>query len=700
MPETPTKSYLLTGYDGAIKLYFDNLWDGVDRYINVDDWIEFSYNISRPNDVEETKPLSATPFKLIQRATQVDTWKLAGYIKAIGDNHNAFLTIGTYCPLWDHVLQKYVCYNGGGFNLWGIISHNNVDYTYDGTGTTQYYLTMPKYFSMYGGVDNEMHFSFPFPVFDSEEHLDAYIVDGTLDGCMNSVDEYDLNKTDYYFIYNLQSTGKLFNGKLTEVSGATRAWHSLKFGANKKPVLYFDDAFGLVLKAEEVVNSKAVQGPGYLIDNIPEEGWSEGVLEYSGPFYGTLEARIEYTGSLPDNGTYAYGYQVNTNIPIFKDLAAAQHAIDTGDYSAAGNFYTLQDGNTHLPIVTGDNDASTTFASGPALSPFVTSYICSKNDVLNVANAFYTNDTTILDNIKAGLSLMGSEPFQALCGLSWYPFDINKIANAQPQGWVYFGSYKYEPGSLSIDKIISLKTPGYLDAGSIYIESLFGSYRDLAPYTTLQIYLPFHGWEQIDIAKYYKKTLNVRYYVDIYTNTYACALVASGGGKSYIGDIFSGNIGISLPITGANMSEYGNSMLRAVLGTGAGIAGGAMAGLTVGNLPGAILGAGVGAAASLAGGMFEMSQKGAPKDHLMVKGAYSGGSSAYMPTNVIIRYDIHNLIVPSNLSALYGKPSSASGPVSAFSGFLQADTMKLNTSGMLANEIAAIERMLKEGIFV
>ena len=68
MPETPTKSYLLNGYDGAIKLYFDNLWDGVDRYINVDDWIEFSYNISRPNDTEETKPLSATPFKLIQRA--------------------------------------------------------------------------------------------------------------------------------------------------------------------------------------------------------------------------------------------------------------------------------------------------------------------------------------------------------------------------------------------------------------------------------------------------------------------------------------------------------------------------------------------------------------------------------------------------------------------------------------------------------
>lgn len=539
-----------------------------------------------------------------------------------------------------------------------------------------------------------------FPIFENVADLEQYVRTGDATLALNYNDKWQIDKTDYYWIYNNQSSGKLFNGTMTEVSGATRAWHSLKFSANERPVLYFNNDFGLTLNARAIVASKAVNGPGYVIDNIPEEGWTEGRLEYSGPFYGTLESRIEFTGSLPDNGTYNYGISLDTNIPVFRTKAEADHAIQTGDYSQAGNAYGLESGNTHLPVTTGDNDASTTFGDGPATSPFVTSYVCSKNDVLNVANTFYTNDPSILDNIKAGLSLMGSEPFQCLCGLSWFPFDLSKVVTAQTQNYIYFGSYQYQPGSLSIDKVLSYKSNGYLDAGSIYIAPLFSSYRDLAPWTQLQIYIPFHGWESIDIAKYYKKTLNIRYYVDIYTNTYACALVASGGGKSYIGDIFSGNIGITLPLSGSNMSEYGNSMLRAVLGTAGGVGGGMLSGAMVGSLPGAIVGGAVGGGIALAGGLFEMGQKGTPKDHLMVKGAYSGASAAYMPTNVIIRYDIHNLIVPKNLTELYGRPSSASGPVSSFSGFLQADTFKLSMDNIMDAEAKEIEQYMKEGIFV
>lgn len=693
------KEYLINGHNGAVKVYFDTLWDGEDKVLNVNDLFEFGWSCEDPGNNHEEN--SHAGFELIQRATEVDSWKLAGVLVPDGAQHNFFIWFGTYMKMETYPGSgEWIAYNGGGYNYNGTVTADGTDHVFDGLGTTQYNSILPFYFWIYGGVDNEIHLNLNFPIFDSDEHLQDYILNGNVEGCYNANDEYDINTTDYYWIYNQQSTGKLFNGKLNEVSGATRTWHSLKFAANVKPVLYFDEAFRLVLKAPSVVCSKAVLVPGYIIDNIPEEGWTEGELEYSGPFYGTLEARIEYTGSLPDNGTYPYGYLVDTNIPTFKDQTSAENAITTGDYSEAGNYYGIQTGNTHQPVVTGDNSDSTTFQSGPALSPFVSSYVCSKNDVLNVANAFYTDDTGLLDNIKKGLELMGSEPWQALCGLSWFPFNLLDIVTAPAQTHIYFGSYKYEPGTLSINKVAQYKTPGYLNAGSIYIESLFGSYRDLAPYTTLSIYLPFHGWEHIDIAKYYKKTLNIRYYVDIYTNTYAIALVASGGGKSYIGDIFSGNIGINLPITGSNMSEYGNAMLRSVLGTGAGILGGVTTGMMVGNLPGAIIGGGIGAAASLAGGVFEMSQKGAPKDHLMTKGAYSGGSGAYMPNNVIIRYDIHNLIVPKNIPELYGKPSSASGLVGDFSGFLQADTMKLNTSGMLSNEVAAIERMLKEGIYV
>lgn len=695
MSETPTKSYIINGHDGAIKVYFDSLWDNEDKVLNLNDTFEFGWTCKDPGNNHEEN--SHAGFELIQRATEEDSWKLAGVLVPDGSQHNFYIWFGTYMKMESYPGSgEWIAYNGGGYNYNGTVTTDGTDHVFDGLGTTQYNSILPFYFWIYGGVDNEIHLNLNFPIFDSDEHLSKYIVDGVVEGCYNNFSEYELDTTQYYFIYNLQSTGVLFNGKMTEASGATRAWHSLKFGANGTPVLYYDNAFGLTLYAPDVVNSKAVNGPGYLIDNIPEEGWTEGVLEYSGPFYATLADRIETCGSLPANGTYSMAVELNTNILRFPDEASAQHAIETGDYTGASNYYEIQNGNTHAPITTGADETATTFGSGPATSPFVSSYICTKNAVLNIANVFYTNDSGILDNLKKGLELMGANPYEAICSLNWYPFSLSDVLTALPQGWIYFGSYKYEPGSLSVDKVQSYKSNGYINAGSLYVQPIFNNYRDLdSKYTNVSIYLPYHGWEPLDVAKYYKKTLNVRYYVDVYTNTYAAALVVD----NQIADVYSGNIGQSLPLTGSNMSEYANSMLRSVLGTGAGILGGATTGLMAGSLPGAVIGAGVGAAASLAGGVFEMSQKGAPKDHLMVKGAFSGGSAGYMPQYVILRYEIHNLIVPANLTELYGRPSSASGPVSQFSGFLKCDTFKLNTSGMLEEEVKEIETLLKTGIF-
>lgn len=689
MPETPTKSYILNGRDGAVKLYFDSLWDGEQKILNPNDIVPLTWTASDPGHSHEE--VAQEGFELIQKASQENTWILAGYVNPEGAQHNCFVEISTAYNYDGNA------YTGGGWNYNGTVTCDGTDYIFDGLGTTQYYDTFPKYFSLYGGTGNEIHLNFNFPIFDSEAHWQSYIVNGTLDGCMNKLDEYELDTTQYYFIYNLQSTGVLFNGKMTEASGATRAWHSLKFGANGTPVLYYDNAFGLTLYAPDVVNSKAVTGPGYIIDNIPEEAWTENVLEYSGPFYATLADRIETCGSIPENGTYSMAVELNTNILRFPDQASAEHAIETGDYTGASNYYEIQNGNTHAPVTIGNDETATTFGSGYATSPFVSSYICDRTDVLNVAGAFYSNDTTLIDNIKKGLEMFGASPFEAICGLTWFPFDLNTVATAQPQNWIYFGSYKHQPAGLSIDKIINMNASGYVNAGSVYIGPLFNSYRDFEPYCQLSVFLPYSGWHELDIAKYYKKTVNIRYYIDIFTNTFACALVID----NQICDIFNGNIGVTLPICGSNLSEYANSMLRSVLGTVGGTAGGALSGAMLGGgIPGAVIGATVGGFAGLAKGTFEMAQKGQPKDHLQVKGAFSGASSSYMPQYVIFRYDVHDLIVPDNLTALQGRPSSAGGKIGSFAGYLQCDTIKLNTGRMTDAEINETIALLRNGIFV
>ena len=262
MPETPTKSYIINGHDGAVKLYFDSLWDNEPKILNQYDTFEFTWHVSDPD--HNNDEVAQEGFELIQKAPEENTWKLAGYVKPDGAQHNMFIWFGTCCPLWDPVQHKYVAYNGGGYNYNGTVTANGTDYTFDGTGTTQYYSTIPMYFRIYGGTNEEFHINANFPIFDSEEHLDAYIVDGTLDGCMNKLDEYELDTTEYYFIYNNQGSAKLFNGTIQPASGTTYAWHSLKFSANKPPVLYYDDAFGLTCPLLILSHRKPLPDPDML----------------------------------------------------------------------------------------------------------------------------------------------------------------------------------------------------------------------------------------------------------------------------------------------------------------------------------------------------------------------------------------------------------------------------------------------------
>lgn len=687
-----SKTFYIIRQNGNIKVTFERLWDGQDKYFNENDIEELTWDLTVNDQGRFEKTLSG--FEMISKVQYEDTYKLCGYMYASNLYYlSTFINFGlAYYDENNHAVQF-----GGPFAFNGTYQNQNHTTVYDGltilTGVT---ISLPwNNLSMYGGPKQEGKFNFNFPIFKSEEAMSNYVRYGIVEDCWNLDDDYDLNETNYYYIYNKQQEGTLFNGTITPTS-SDFTWHSLKFSANKAPVLYFDDNFELKLSAPLVVASKAVTGPGYLIDNIPETGWTEKTLEYSGPFYGTIAGKINYTGELPANGTYMYGAEVNTNIYIFKTKAEADNAIETGDYSAAANAYDINYGNTHQPIEIGDAEAATTFGSGYATSPFVSSYICTRNQVLNVANAFYTNDPTLLDNIKKGLELFGANPFEAICGLTWFPFDLTTVATAAPQNYVYFGSFQYT-GITGINKITALNASGYINAGSFYLKPLFNSYRDFEPYCQLSVYLPYSGWHEIDIAKYYKKTVNVRYYVDIYTNTFACALVAD----NQIIDIFNGNIGVTLPICGSNLSEYANSMLRSVLGTVGGTAGGALSGAMLGGgVPGAVIGATVGGFAGLAKGTFEMSQKGTPKDHLQVKGAFSGASSSYMPQYVIFRYDVHDLIVPQNLTELYGKPSSAGGKIGSFSGFLKCDTIKLNTGRMTDAEINETLSLLRQGIFV
>ena len=540
-----------------------------------------------------------------------------------------------------------------------------------------------------------------FPIFDTYEHMRSYLETGSLEGLLNGTAEYEVEETQTYHITMNAANGEMLYGQVTPVSGATYTQKSMRIMANKTPILYFtENGFQLRLTAGGVVASKAVSGPDYIIDNIPESQWTEGALDYTGYWYGNVDKYAEAKGTLPEAGTYMYGFEFKTDCYIFPDQESAEEAEETGIYDKAINAYDVETGYYKIPVV-GVEEAVTTFGSGAVTSPFVSTYLCSRNDVLNVANAFYSNDASIIDNIKKGLQLFGAEPFQAICGIKYFPCSLSNIVTAASQNYIYFGSYKHE--GVTVDKVVNLNSGGYIDAGTVTLTPVQQSYRSFEPYCGLTVYLPYIGWQKLNIADYFGKTVNIRYYIDIYTGACAAALVANG----VLIDYFTGTIGVELPVTGQMLSQYANSALNSILGTAGGTVGGALSGAMmgsaipgVGTAVGAVAGAAVVGGASLAAGVFKMSQKGTPKDSNHTKGNFTSSIGSYLPQYVIFRFDVHDLIIPDLLTDLYGRPSAASGRVSNFSGFLQADTVKLNTSGMTEEEANEITSLLKEGVFV
>ena len=705
----PSSDYIIypdqtPGWEDTLWKFKKGAWTGEDIPIGHDTdifhaHIEFSMTGQKGTENEWTEKLENG--SLYYRTTDTHNGLFCGYIAYNNPTTNqAQIYFGSWWNNSGTVTTQYTGLSSGSGTL------TLSDETVIDVGTNISYIAGVNYGATIGlnvaaslGVtnwqvgknqNNEVIIDADFPIFDSWESLVEYIKTGSLDGCINLTAKYEDNSSTYYIYCKYQSMD-LLNGTQTPHTGSSPAWHSQRFMANKEPALYFTGStFELGLLASQIVASKAVSGPGYMIDYSPMASWTEGELEYTGKYYATIYDFRAAKGTVPANGTYTLGTQVTTNIPIYKNITDAR----SGDKRKAINYYDIEDGKDRRKSTIGDEEDSTDFGDGMVTSPFVAMYLLSRTQVLNIAGLFYTDNTSLLDNIKAGLELFGASPYEAVVGVNWFPFNVSLVCTTISQPYIYFGSYKYD--QITVDRIATLEG-AYIDAGTVTVNAPFGSYRDFEPYSELSVWLPYHGWEKLEIKKYINKTVNIRYYVDITTCTAIIALVVD----NHLCDQFSCNIGVQLPLCGNNLSEYANNMIRSILTAGVTTVGGAMSGAMVGGgVPGAIIGGGLGLAAGVAKGTFEMAQKPKPKDMAVTKGAFAAGAGSYMPQYVRFRIDTHDIIEPENLTELYGRPSSSSGPVSSFSGFLKVNTIKLNTGRMTDAEVSEITSLLESGIYV
>lgn len=585
-------------------------------------------------------------------------------------------------------------------------------------GTVNRYLYVPDNNMWDPRYSSDMRctFSTNIPIFETQEEAEEYCAETVESERQRMIRESAVNykrpeaepETKRYFIWTEITQVDLLRGNATEVSGATKTYRSTAFDANTMPALYFindGDDFQLGLKAPDVVAGYSLPAPQSVFEQVPEESWHDYEIGYEGVYYTDMPRLVTSGYDFPADGRYTYGIYFYTNIPIMENEEAADEAIDSGDYSQASNWENISGDKMRYPDF-GDPESSTTFGAGTFSSPFVSQYVMSTSDVRAVSSIFFGNDQGVLDDIKKGLELYGAKPVDAIMSLVAFPFDVTDVVNCSQQYYIYFGSYKHDLPNNPVNKVMNCLA-NYLDAGTVFLAPLFSSYRDFKN-LTLSVYLPFIGWRDLEIEKYISKSVNIRYYIDI--NTRQCAAVLVAGGV--MADYFVGEIGIELPIVGSNFAEYARSEIQHLSNTAKGMLN-PFSPEALSNVTNGVVGASEGVWGNIGGtaawknssfskyGQYKFGQNGSPKDMQMTKGSFTSGVGMYLPQYVMFRYDIHDVSEPQLLNELCGKPSTASGKISQFSGFLSGRVSRLVTTGMTDSEITEVQNaIMNDGIYI
>lgn len=394
----------------------------------------------------------------------------------------------------------------------------------------------------------------------------------------------------------------------------------------------------------------------------------------------------------------------NTTVPIFSSPENAEGYIDDIiGIEEAENWPEISGNVPNINNNTGDPAPHTEFGNVYTRSFFNQQYICDTNAIQDISNALY--DITpggIWEDIKKGLDMFGDNPIESIVNLVYYPLNLNQVfSNTQDAPSIWFGGYEHQLSQGSASKIIY--PDGYYSCGTVVLKPTFNSYRDFPPYTRIFVDIPYCGTYEIDPAKYYNKTTELRYFIDTRANGLCnAALIADG----VLVDQWNGQLGVSLPIVLTDFSAYANNQLNTLLGNG----GQAVSGAT--DLASSAAGAssalglaGVGAGAA-AFGVVQGAKTvyGLTQNNINKFNKTKGGSSAmlnqYLPQKAVFTFEIQEDDIPSNFYQLNGGATNKGGTVGSFSGYLEAEQVKLNIVGATESEKDKIRALLMGGVFI
>ena len=482
------------------------------------------------------------------------------------------------------------------------------------------------------------------------------------------------------------------------------------------------------------VRGRIVEEDAGLIGMYPENGIVDGGIVYRCVTSGTL-TDLEYSEDgitwIPTNtfpytyfyrprvdeiGTFRFALTFYTDrVPIFKDAETLDDYFDGDiDINEALNWPEISNNypGSDLPIDIGDPDDGTDWGDVYTQNFFANTYLCGTGALSEIANKLYDTTPSVWEDIKTGLEMFGNNPIESVISLIYYPCDLSSIfTNISSTNNIWFGGYNFQNMTNSVYQVVYPN--GYFYCGGVNFTPVYGS-GNWKNYKACRIFvdLPYCGRYELDPSKYWGKFVKIIYYIDLTTGGCAASLIHGADDGTRNGtelDRFNGVIGTKLSMTLTDFSSYANAQINTLLGSGGqAISNGATMGengagaIMSGNMIGGV--GAIGGAAALGAIEGAKTVYGLTMNNINKFNQTRGGSTAMInqyanqkPTFIFIYPDTD---MPSNFNKMYGTPSNAGGAISSFTGYLEADTVKLNVSGATESEKEKIRSLLMGGVYI
>lgn len=362
-----------------------------------------------------------------------------------------------------------------------------------------------------------------------------------------------------------------------------------------------------------------------------------------------------------------------------------------------------------------------------------TKYVMDRGSVellMCLLNGVEPDGTIITTGIFKDIFLnsdLNSDVIQAIYSIKRYPFDVLKAEEIPGTPGSYGGFIGGQTGSgdkldpyntsASLLKAISIanKTStvkGTLDgiecgaygavmsrvnnilvlAENVEIQALYNNYLDFAPYTSVEVYLPFYGSISLNTNECMGKQISIYYVIDFNEGTATSFILCDDTGD--VLDTRTFNIAVDIPLSYTNMADIKRSDFMAGVGIGQQVIGNIATGKASkeGNIGTAVINAVTGLTGHITGNIPRMS-----------KGNVASSTAAqYGPQNVSITITRPDTINSSLYNQIHGRPVEVEDILTEYivdgEYLLCGDVHLTGFNTATSTEINMIEQALKTGV--